>query len=128
LENKLRKNQLDFNDFLTQLQQLKKMGGLKELMSLMPGMDKLTQKEDIKEDTFEPFEAMIYSMTPQERAHPHLLDRSRRARIAQGSGIPLTHINRLLKQFEKMSKTMHMLSQGGKKQMLEHVKKRLGTL
>ena len=127
LEKKLRKNQLDFNDFLTQLQQLKKMGSLKELMSLMPGMDKLTQKEDLDEDACKPFEAMIHSMTPQERAHPHLLDRSRRARIAQGSGISLTHVNRLLKQFETIRKTMYTLSQGGKKQVLERVKKRLGT-
>ncbi len=128
LEQKLRKNQLDFNDFLTQLQQLKKMGSLKELMGLMPGMGKLVQEADVDEDTFKPFEAMIRSMTPQERAHPHLLDRSRRARIAQGSGMPLPHVNKLLKQFENMRKMTHQLSQGGAKHMLGGIKKSLGTL
>ena len=127
LERKLRKNKLDFNDFLTQLQQLKKMGSLKDLMGLMPGMGNMAKKADVDENTLTPFEAMIYSMTPQERAHPHLLDRSRRARIAQGSGMPLSHINKLLKQFENMSKMTHKLSQGGAKQMLGNIKKNLGT-
>jgi signal recognition particle subunit SRP54 len=125
LEKKLRKNQLDFNDFLTQLQQLKKMGGLKELMGFMPGTSKLMNETDVNEDTFRPFEAMIHSMTPQERAHPHLLDRSRRARIAQGSGMTLLHVNKLLKQFENMSKMMQKISQGGRQQMLGHIKKNL---
>jgi len=127
LEKKLRKNQFDFNDFLMQLQQLKKMGSLKELMGLMPGMGKLVKEVSVDEDTFKPFEAMICSMTPQERAQPHLLDRSRRARIAQGSGMTLLHVNKLLKQFENMSKMMQKISQGGKKQMLGKIKKSLGA-
>ena len=127
LEKKLRKNQLDFNDFLIQLQQLKKMGGLKELMGLMPGTSKLVNETDVNEDTFRPFEAMIHSMTPQERAHPYLLDRSRRARIAQGSGMTLLHVNKLLKQFENMSKMMQKISQGGRQQMLGNIKKSLNT-
>ncbi|HAN49924.1 MAG TPA: signal recognition particle protein [Amoebophilaceae bacterium] len=127
LEKKLRKNQLDFNDFLMQLQQLKKMGSLKELMGLVPSMSKLVKEVSVDEDTFKPFEAMICSMTPQERAQPHLLDRSRRARIAQGSGMTLLHVNKLLKQFENMSKMMQKISQGGKKQMLGKIKKSLGA-
>ena len=127
LEKKLKKNQLDFNDFLTQLQQLKKMGSLKELMGLMPGIGKLVKEVNVDEDTFKPFEAMIRAMTPQERAQPDLLDRSRRARIAKGSGMTLAHVNKLLKQFEKMTKMMHTLSQGGKKQMLGHIKKSIGA-
>ncbi len=127
LEKKLKKNQLDFNDFLTQLQQLKKMGSLKELMGLMPGIGKLVKEVNVDEDTFKPFEAMIRAMTPQERAQPDLLDRSRRARIAKGSGMTLAHVNKLLKQFENMTKMMHTLSQGGKKQMLGHIKKSIGA-
>jgi signal recognition particle subunit SRP54 len=127
LEKKLRKNQLDFNDFLTQLQQLKKMGSLKELVGLMPGIGKLVKEVSVDENTFRPFEAMIHSMTPQERAQPHLLDRSRRIRIAQGSGMTLMHVNKLLKQFENMSKMMQKISQGGKKQMLGDIKKSLGA-
>ncbi|MFM2428526.1 MAG: hypothetical protein RL012_410 [Bacteroidota bacterium] len=127
LEKKLRKNQLDFNDFLTQLQQLKKMGSLKELVGLMPGIGKLVKEVSVDENTFRPFEAMIHSMTPQERAQPHLLDRSRRIRIAQGSGMTLLHVNKLLKQFENMSKMMQKISQGGKKQMLGDIKKSLGA-
>lgn len=119
LEASLKKNQLDFNDFLIQLQQLKKMGSLKELMGLMPGMGKLVKGAEINENTFKPFEAMIHSMTPQERAHPHLLDRSRRSRIAQGSGMTLLHVNSLLKQFENMSKMMRKLGQGGVKQLMK---------
>jgi signal recognition particle subunit SRP54 len=123
LNRRIRKNQLDFNDLMTQLQQLKKMGSLKELISLMPGMGKLMQGVEVSEDTLNPFEAMIHSMTPQERAHPHLLDRSRRARIAQGSGMSLSHVNRLCKQFENMSKTMHQLNQRGAKQVVRNIKK-----
>jgi signal recognition particle subunit SRP54 len=123
LDQKIRKNQLDFNDLMTQLQQLKKMGSLKELIGLMPGMGKLVQEVDVNEDTFNPFEAMIHSMTPQERNHPHLLDRSRRARIAQGSGMSLSHVNRLCKQFENMSKKMHQLNQRGAKKMVRNTQK-----
>ena len=127
LESKLRKNQLDFNDFLAQLKQIKKMGSLKELMGLMPGMGKLVREADVNEDTFKPFEVMIHSMTPQERAHPHLLNRSRRARIAQGSGMSLLDVNKLIKQFENMSKMTQKIGQGGRKEMLRNIKKSLGA-
>jgi signal recognition particle subunit SRP54 len=93
-------------------------------MSLVPGgIGKLVKEVNIEEDTFKPFEAMIYAMTPQERAQPHLLDRSRRARIAKGSGMSLPHVNKLLKQFENMSKMMRTLSQVGNKPMLGNIKK-----
>jgi signal recognition particle subunit SRP54 len=123
LDRKIRKNQLDFNDLMTQLQQLKKMGGLKEVIGLIPGMGQLAQGVDVNEDAFNSFEAMMHSMTPQERAHPHLLDRSRCARIAQGSGMSLLHVNKLCKQFEAMSKKMHQLNQKGAKQMVRNTRK-----
>ena len=118
---KIRKNQLDLNDFRTQLQQLKKMGSLKELMGLMPGISKQIKEINVDEDTLKPFETMIDSMTPEERAHPYLLDKSRRARIAKGSGIPLLRINKLLKQFKNMSSMLHKLNQGGIKQLIKGV-------
>ena len=114
LERKFRKNQLDFNDFLQQLQQIKKMGSLKELVGLMPGMGKLVEGVDLSEERFTPFETMIYSMTPQERTLPHLLDKSRRGRIARGSGLPLLQVNQLIKQFEQMGKMMQKMSKGGR--------------
>ena len=124
LEKKLRKNELDFNDFLTQLQQLKKMGSFKDLMGMMPGMGKLVKDTEVDEDTFKPFEVMIHAMTPQERTRPDLFDRSRREnrsrreRIARGSGMPLVQVDKHLKQFEDMRKMMHKLSKGGMKQAL----------
>lgn len=119
LEKKLRKNELDFNDFLTQLQQLKKMGSMKDLMGMIPGIGKMVKNTEIDEDAFKPFEAMIGSMTPQERSKPDLLDRSRRARIAQGSGISLQQVNSQLKQFEGMRKMMQKMSKGGGKQLMQ---------
>ena len=121
LEKKLRKNELNFDDFLTQLQQLKKMGNLKDLAGMVPGMGKLVKSGDIDEDKFKPMEALIHSMTPQERARPELLDRSRRARIAKGSGIALQQVNGHLKQFDNMRKMMQKLSKGGTKQLMKRM-------
>ena len=121
LEKKLRKNELNFDDFLTQLQQLKKMGNLKDLAGMVPGMGKLVKSGDIDEDKFKPMEALIHSMTPQERARPELLDRSRRARIAKGSGIALQQVNGHLKHFDNMRKMMQKLSKGGTKQLMKRM-------
>lgn len=126
LKKKLHNNQYDFNDFLAQLQQLKKMGNLKDLLGMMPGMDKLSAATEVDEDAFKPFESIIHSMTPQERTHPHLLDRSRRARIALGSGTDIQKVNSLLKQFEAMRKMMKKASRGGMKQMLGDIQGSLG--
>jgi len=126
LTKKLHRNQFDFNDFLAQLQQLKKMGSLKDLVNMMPGMGQFAAAPQVDEDTFKPFESIIYSMTPQERAHPHLLDRGRRARIAAGSGTDLHKVNHLLKQFEAMRKMMKKASRGGMKQMLGDIQGSLG--
>ncbi len=119
LEKKLRKNEFDFNDFLLQLQQLKKMGSLKDLVSMMPGMGKLVQGRELDENQFKPFEIIIHSMTPQERSHPSLLNQSRRARIAKGSGIALQQVNAHLKWFENTRKTMRQISQKGNKKLWE---------
>lgn len=116
LAKKLHKNQLDFNDFLAQLQQLKQMGNLKDLVGMMPGMGQLVQDAEVDEAAFKPLEAMIHAMTPQERAHPYLLDRSRRIRIAQGSGVTLQQVNSHLKKFDNMRKMMHKLSKAGMQQ------------
>lgn len=125
LAKQIRQNTFDFNDFLIQLQQLKKMGSLKELTSLLPGMQQLVHVQKVDEAAFKPFEAMIHAMTPQERTHPHILDRSRRIRIAQGSGMPLTHINKLVKQFESMRKMMQKMHQGRTKRLLTGIKTKL---
>lgn len=122
LEKKLHKNELDFDDFLAQLQQLKKMGNLKDLVGMMPGMGKLVQASEVDEDKFKTFEVMIYSMTPQERARPALLDRSRRIRIARGSGMALEQVNGLLKQFDNMRKMIRKLNKGSAKQLTKNMR------
>ncbi|MDE7134525.1 MAG: signal recognition particle protein, partial [Rikenellaceae bacterium] len=101
LERKLRKDEFGFDDFLTQIAQIKKMGNIKDLMGMIPGVGKAVKDLDIDDDMFKYTEAMIYSMTPEERAHPSIIDASRRKRIAQGAGRPLTELNRLLKQFDQ---------------------------
>jgi signal recognition particle subunit SRP54 len=110
LQRKILKNQFDFNDFLSQLQQVKKMGNVKDLMGMIPGMGKAMKDTDIPEDAFKGIEAMIHSMTPQERSNPGLLNASRRSRIAQGSGTTVQEVNKLIKQFEEMRKMMKMMS------------------
>jgi signal recognition particle subunit SRP54 len=108
LNQKIRKNQFDFNDFYTQIQQLKKMGNIEELIKLIPGMSKMmTNVGPLQTDQFKYFETLIHSMTPQERSHPTLLTvASRRTRIAKGCGLPLTEVNRLINQFEALGKFM----------------------
>ncbi|GET24761.1 signal recognition particle protein [Prolixibacter sp. NT017] len=113
LQKKLAKNQFNFNDFLTQIQQIKKMGNLKDLAAMIPGMRKALNNIDLEDDAFKHIEAIIYSMTPDERDNPALIDGSRRKRIATGSGTNIQEVNRLIKQFGETRKMMKMVSQGG---------------
>lgn len=108
LQKKIAKNQFDFNDFLAQIGQIKKMGNLKDLASMIPGVGKAIKDIDISDDAFNSIEAIIYSMTPYERSHPEVMSGSRRRRIAAGSGTDIQEVNRLLKQFEQTRKMMHM--------------------
>ncbi len=110
LEKKIRKNQFDFQDFLEQLQQIKKMGNLKDLMGMIPGVGKAVKDIDIKDDAFKGVEAIIQSMTPQERSNPDLLDPKRKLRIAKGSGKDMNEVNAFMKQFEQMKKMMSMMN------------------
>lgn len=110
LQRKILKNQFDFNDFLTQLEQIKKMGNVKDLMGMIPGMGKAMKDTDIPEDAFKGIEAMIHSMTLKERSNPGLLNSSRRSRIAKGSGTTVQDVNKLIKQFDEMRKMMKMMS------------------
>ena len=106
LSRKLAKNQFNFNDFLAQIAQIKKMGNVKDLMSMIPGVGKAIKDVDINDDAFKSIEAIIHSMTPQEREHPEIINSSRRERIARGSGTSLQEVNRLMKQFDEMRKMM----------------------
>lgn len=110
MAEKLRKNQFTFEDFLKQIQQIKRMGNIKDLASLIPGVGKAIRDIDIKDDAFKGIEAIIYSMTPEERQKPEIINGSRRARIAKGSGTTLAEVNRLLKQFQESRKMMQMAS------------------
>ena len=113
LQRKLAKNQVDFNDFLAQIAQIKKMGNIKDLMAMIPGVGKAVKDLDIDDNAFKSVEAIIYSMTPAERANPDMINASRRERIARGSGTNLQEVNRLMKQFEQMRKMMKTVA-GGK--------------
>ncbi|MDR0833781.1 MAG: signal recognition particle protein [Candidatus Symbiothrix sp.] len=113
LQRKIAKNQFDFNDFLGQINQIKKMGNMKDLVSMIPGLGKAMKDVDIKDDAFKPVEAIIHSMTPEERAHPEILNGNRKARIAKGSGTNLAEVNKLIKQFEETRKMMKLM--GSKK-------------
>jgi signal recognition particle subunit SRP54 len=110
LQKKMRKNQFDFQDFLDQLQQIKKMGNLKDLMGMIPGMGKAIKDVDVSDDSFKGIEAIINSMTPHERANPDVINQSRRARIAKGSGKDLTEVSQFMKQFEQMKHMMKMMN------------------
>lgn len=112
LQKKIAKNQFSFNDFLSQIQQIKKMGSLKDLAGMIPGMGKAIKNMDFDDDAFKEVEAIIFSMTPVERENPSVLNGSRRKRIAQGSGTTIQEVNRLIKQFEDTRKMMRMMSQG----------------
>jgi signal recognition particle subunit SRP54 len=110
LQKKIMKDQFDFNDFLTQLQQIKKMGNMKDLMGMIPGMGKAIKDVDIQDDAFKHVEAIIQSMTPKERANPGILNNSRRLRLAKGSGTNIQEVNKLIKQFDDMKKMMKLMS------------------
>jgi len=112
LQKKIAKNQFNFNDFLAQIQQIKKMGNLKDLASMIPGVGKAMKDIDIDDNAFKSIEAIINSMTPQEREDPSLLNGSRRKRIATGSGTDIQEINRLIKQFDETRRMMKMISGG----------------
>ena len=106
LEKKIRKNQFDFQDFLDQLQQIKKMGNLKDLMGMIPGMGKAMKDIDISDDAFKGVESIISSMTPFERSNPDVIDLKRKQRIAKGCGRDMNEVNQFFKQFEQMKQMM----------------------
>jgi signal recognition particle subunit SRP54 len=110
LQRRIQKDQFDFNDFLGQIQQIKKMGNVKDLMGMIPGMGKAVKDVDIQDDAFKHIEAIIFSMTPTERANPGLMNGQRKTRIAKGSGTNIQEVNKLLKQFEDTKKMMKMMS------------------
>lgn len=119
LQKKIAKNQFNFNDFLKQIQQIKKMGNVKDLMGMIPGMGKAMKDTEIDDDAFKSIEAIIHSMTPEERENPKILDGSRRKRIANGSGNDIQEVNRLIKQFGETSKMMKMMTSGGGRNMMK---------
>ncbi|MFZ9672736.1 MAG: signal recognition particle protein [Flavobacteriaceae bacterium] len=119
IQKKIAKNTFGFDDFLTQIQQIKKMGSMKDLLGMIPGVGKAMKGIDIDDDAFKYVEAMIHSMTPMERSQPHKIDLNRKKRIAKGSGRTLEEVNALMKQFEQMSKMMKMMQGGGAKKMMQ---------
>ena len=119
ISKKIAKNQFGFDDFLSQIQQVKKMGNMKDLMGMIPGAGKMMGDVDIDDDSFKHIEAIIGSMTPKERSEPNLLNHSRKNRIAKGSGRDVDEVNQLIKQFGQMSKMMKMMQGGKGKQMMQ---------
>ncbi|WP_276167893.1 signal recognition particle protein [Zobellia alginiliquefaciens] len=119
IQKKIAKNRFGFDDFLSQIQQIKKMGNIKDLMGMIPGAGKALKGLDIDDDAFKHIEAIIHSMTPDERANPSKLNVSRKKRIAKGSGREVQEVNQLLKQFDQMSKMMKMMQGGGGKKMMQ---------
>ena len=126
VQKKIAKNQFGFDDFLKQIQQVKKMGNMKDLVGMIPGMGKAMKGVDVDNDTFKGIEAIIHSMTKQERENPKLLNGSRKKRIASGSGTSLVEVNQLIKQFTQMGKMMKMMQGGGAKQMMQMMKGQSG--
>lgn len=122
LQKKIQKNKFDFNDFINQIQQIKKMGNIKDLASMIPGVGKAIKDVDIDNNAFKGIEAIIGSMTPKERTNPELLNQSRRMRIAKGSGTNIQEVNRLLKQFDQTRKMMRMVSGSKMKNMMGAMK------
>ena len=122
LQKKIQKNQFDFDDFLNQIHQIKKIGNLKDLASMIPGVGKAIRDIDIDDNAFKGIEAIIYSMTPQERKNPAILNTSRRQRIAKGSGTNIQEVNRLIKQFDQTRKMMKMVTGAGMKGMMGRMK------
>lgn len=123
LQKKIQKNQFDFNDFLSQIHQIKKMGNLKDLASMIPGVGKAIKDVDIDDNAFKSIEAIIYSMTPAERSNPEILNGTRRTRIAKGSGTNIQDVNRLLKQFDQTRKMMKMVTGTKMGKMMPKLKK-----
>ena len=122
LQRKLAKDQFTFDDFLKQIQQVKKMGNMKDLMGMIPGMGKAIKDIDFDDNAFKSIEAIIHSMTPQERTNPDVLNGSRRARIAKGSGTTVADVNKLIKQFEETRKIMKMVTTGGARNAMKQMK------
>jgi signal recognition particle subunit SRP54 len=118
LQKKIAKNEFDFNDFVSQIAQIKKMGNMKDLMGMIPGMGKAMKGVEIEDDAFKHVEAMISSMTNQERSNPSLLNGSRKQRVAGGCGRSVSEVNQMIKQFSDMSKVMKMMQGGGMKNMM----------
>jgi signal recognition particle subunit SRP54 len=122
IQKKIAKNQFGFDDFLKQIQQIKKMGNMKDLVGMIPGVGKAMKDVDIDDDAFKGIEAIIHSMTPSERSKPTIINNSRKKRIAKGSGTSVQEINQLMKQFNQMSKMMKMMQGGGGKRMMQMMK------
>jgi signal recognition particle subunit SRP54 len=118
LQKKIAKNEFGFDDFLSQIQQIKKMGSMKDLIGMIPGAGKAMKDVEIEDDAFKYIEAIIYSMTPKERSRPSIIDMKRKTRIAKGSGRKIEEVNQLMKQFEQMSKMMKMMQGPGGKNMM----------
>ncbi len=123
LQKKIQKNKFDFNDFLKQIEQIKKMGNIKDLASMIPGVGKAIKDIDIDNNAFNGIEAIIRSMTPKERTNPEVLNQSRKLRIAKGSGTSIQEVNRLVKQFDQTRKMMKMVTGNGMKQMMRNMPK-----
>lgn len=123
LQKKIQKNKFDFNDFLKQIEQIKKMGNIKDLASMIPGVGKAIKDIDIDNNAFNGIEAIIHSMTPKERTNPEVLNQSRKLRIAKGSGTSIQEVNRLVKQFDQTRKMMKMVTGSGMKQMMRNMPK-----
>jgi signal recognition particle subunit SRP54 len=119
LQKKIAKNQFGFDDFLKQIQQVKKMGSMKDLVGMIPGAGKMMKGMDIDDDAFKHIEAIIHSMTQDERTKPPTINASRKKRIAKGSGTSVQQVNQLLKQFDQMSKMMKMMQGGGGRKMMQ---------
>ena len=121
LQKKIQKNKFDFNDFLKQIEQIKKMGNIKDLASMIPGVGKAIKDMDIDNSAFNGIEAIIRSMTPKERTNPEVLNQSRKMRIAKGSGTSIQEVNRLIKQFDQTRKMMKMVTGSGMRQMMRNM-------
>jgi len=122
IQKKIAKNEFGLDDFLKQIQQIKKMGNMKDLVGMIPGAGKMMKDVDIDDDAFKGIESIIFSMTPKERSNPSIIDGSRKKRIAKGAGTEVQEVNQLLKQFSQMSKMMKMMQGGGAKKMMEMLK------
>ena len=119
LQKKIAKNEFGFDDFLSQIQQIKKMGNMKDLVGMIPGAGKALKDVEIEDDAFKHIEAIIQSMTKEERSKPSVIDMKRKTRIAKGAGVKIEQVNQLMKQFEQMSKMMKMMQGGGGKKMMQ---------